>query len=174
MTKQNLYKTQHIMNVKFSFSQTNSKTLDYLKNLNGININLELANFHLNSEDYSRAEAFQIEYKTDYLYHLKDYDGEINEEQHYFYPQFYFIAKIDKNNYPVLIQHKEFYKDTNIILKNQRVRKAYGAYEDQNKIIEYPVDYNLALNFFEKKGVKKELINELKEKTLELYLKDRS
>jgi hypothetical protein len=172
MNKHNLYEVQCITGIEFKISQSDSEFLDNLKNLNEININLELAKFHLSSKDYSRAKAFQMEYKTKYLYHLKDHDGEINEEQHDFYPQFYFTTKIDKNNYPVLIQHEGFYKDSNILLKSQRIRKAYGIYEDENEIIEYPIDYNLTFSFFEKMGVKKNLISELKEKTSELYLQN--
>lgn len=122
------------------------------------------------SEDYSLATDFEIK-KRDGRCNVggsSDYDGGYYYYVNDFYPQFYFNLKNEEKSVLVYIQHKNFDEDENIVFRRIKGCTGSGDYTNKtNRTAEY-IDIKKVFSYFEKKGVKKELISRLEKKIEEI------
>jgi hypothetical protein len=141
------------------------KNLRFLK---GITIPLQLAvtsnnEFMLFSRDYSLATDFEFKSWRRNNSGRGAYDRGYSE-RYDFYPQFFFNLKRDRKNFPVLVQHPDFYEDERVILRSYTSTNECEQYLDQNVRIEHYIDIKEVFAFFEEQGVEKSLLDKLKKK----------
>jgi len=126
----------------------------------------------LYSEDYTLATHIKLEKRSNYISGTGYVDGGYHTTNHEIYPQFYFLIEHnfkDASNVPILIWHKGFETDENIILRRYHVTQAWGDYDEMNNIVEKPIDRNKVVSFFKSKGVNKTLTDTLQQKIDEYY-----
>ena len=118
--------------------------------------------FQLFSEDYTKAEDFDLSKMNEDLGgYTSHYDGGYYTTKHNLYPQFYFNIKKGLGLIPVFIQHEGFEKDKSIILYSKEETIGTKDYSDHAGIKHHNINYKKTINFFEERGVPKNLIKKL-------------
>jgi len=123
--------------------------------------------FGLFSENYSLAEDFKIEKRSEDLGGTSGYDGGYRTDRYSSYPQFYFNLKLKSLVLPVYIQHVGFDKDERVIIKSSVITDGWKDYSDKRGRYEESVDLERAFGFFRKQGVKENLLDKLKRRIKE-------
>lgn len=126
----------------------------------------------LYSEDYTLATDVKLEKDANHIGGESYPDGGYHTVNNRIYPQFYFILenKFQNKVLPVIIRHKGFETDNNMILYSYNKTDAWGDYKDMNgQRTKNQVNKNKAYEYLENLGVKKEAIEILKEKVDEYY-----
>jgi hypothetical protein len=123
----------------------------------------------LYSKDYSLATDVKINVRCKTLDSSSGYDGGIHKYRYDYYPQFYFTLKHKPKNIDVLIWHEGLYTEDNVIIQRVYETDANGIYSDKKSRSEYSLDEKKVICLFEKKGVKKGVINILENKIQEHY-----
>jgi len=117
------------------------------------------------SYDYSLATHVKLEKRSEEISsHIDPYDGAIYSRRVEVYPRFYFLLKYNSKTKQVLIEHSGFDKDKNIIIRSCDVTTGTGDYTRRSEKIENYIDTNKVISFFEKIGVKRNLLKTLEEK----------
>lgn len=148
-----------------------NKNLRLLKQIEGLEIPLEIISYsdgrRLLSSNYSLATDVEIK-KRGGSHPCKGgfscYDGGYDYDLYEWYPQFYFDLKIGKKKEKVYLTHEGFDRDENIVLRSVEKCHGWGDYSDHTRQTDERIDSEIAYEFFRKKGVKEELIEETKRK----------
>ena len=123
--------------------------------------------FDLFSEDYSLAEDFKIQKRSEHLSGFNSYDGGYSRDRHETYPQFYFNLRFKSLVKPVYIQHEGFDKDSRIVIRSVTITDGSKDYANMNSRSEKDIDLAKVLDFFNKKGVSASLLKKLERRVRE-------
>ena len=160
---------KYIVDRKKEFSKLEEE-ISFLESIDfPVNIEIGYKGIRLISNDYTLATNFKIEKRDNLRSSSSNYDGGIHTRTYEFYPQFFFNINRHGKNFPVLIQHKGFDKDENIVIKSYDVTQGTGIYHDESRNKENYVDIHNTLSFFKKAGVEKTLIDKLQRKIEQRY-----
>ena len=122
--------------------------------------------FDIFSEQYSLAEGVEIKKRDGRtcMGGWNCYDGGYDYSMIEWYPQFYFNINLGKKKEKVYLRHDGFEEDKKVIIKSIEHCHGWGDYTDHTKQTDQRVDPEIAYKFFRKRGVKEELIEEVKRK----------
>jgi hypothetical protein len=115
------------------------------------------------SDDYSVATGYYLEIRETRLGGESYPDGGYKIYRKEIYPQFYCLIDYIDEQKKVLIQHNNFEKDKDIIIKSDKITTGWKDYRNENKKISERNDIEQVILFFQNKGVPQNILDDLKQ-----------
>lgn len=117
--------------------------------------------FELFSEDYTRAEDFKIQKRSEHISGVSGYEGGYSTDRYETYPQFYFNLKSAGLVKPVYIQHDDFEKDKRVVIRSITDTRGSADFANMTSKRENDVDLGQVFGFFRQRGVRESLLKKL-------------